>query len=93
MRALSTRLPWITMALPRHLHSARSQPMDPTLADLQTRLTYQEDDLHQINRELAQQRRELEQVKARLAHLERRLHALTPSQVGNAADEPPPPHY
>ena len=67
--------------------------MSDTLGDLQSRLTYQEDDIKQLNREVMRQQQELEGLKREVARLKELMAELAPSQVGVAADEPPPPHY
>jgi len=67
--------------------------LDDTLSDLQSRLTYQEDDIKQLNREVTRQRQELEALRREVVRLKELVAELAPSQVGAAADEPLPPHY
>jgi SlyX protein len=67
--------------------------LDNTLSDLQTRLTYQEDDIKQLNRALLRQQQEFEALRREVARLKELVAELAPSPVGTAADEPPPPHY
>lgn len=67
--------------------------MDDAIADLQVRLTYQEDDLKQFNGILTQQQRELDELREQVAYLKDLLTRLAPSQVGDVEDEPLPPHY
>ena len=68
--------------------------MDNTLSDLQTRLTYQEDDVKQLNRALLRQQQELEALRQEVARLKELVAELAPPYpVATAADEPPPPHY
>jgi len=62
------------------------------LNDLQSRLTYQEDDIKQLSRQVMRQQQELEGLKREVARLKELVVELAPSQTG-AADEPPPPHY
>lgn len=63
------------------------------IADLQARLTYQEDEIRALNQVVATQARELTRVKQELERLAGLLSELQPSQVGSLMDEPPPPHY
>jgi len=67
--------------------------IDPTRADLEARLAFQEDALDALNRTVARQDAELALLRRDLEELRRQLRALAPSPAGSAADEPPPPHY
>lgn len=67
--------------------------MNETLNDLQIRLTYQEDDIKQLNRVVMRQQRELESLRRELDRLKELVAELAPVPVGTASDEPPPPHY
>ncbi len=67
--------------------------MQDDIADLQARLTYQEDEIRALNQVVATQARELTRVKQELERLAGLLSELQPSQVGSLMDEPPPPHY
>ncbi len=62
------------------------------VADLQMRLTYQEDEIAHLNRALEQQRAALERFGREIDRLRRLLATLTPAQAGAPGDERPP-HY
>lgn len=66
--------------------------MQSEITDLQMRLTYQEDDIKQLNQALTRQQRQLDELRRQFNDLQERLAALTPSPVGEAGEEPPP-HY
>jgi len=63
------------------------------IADLQVRLTYQEDDLRQLNLTVARQQQEIDSLHQELQRL-RELIASQP-QNGSMSAPPhePPPHY
>lgn len=63
------------------------------IADLQSRLAYQEEEIRHLNQIVAEQGRELERVRKELLQLAGLLRELTPSQAESVFDEPPPPHY
>jgi SlyX protein len=67
--------------------------MDDALTDLQARLTYQEDDLKHLGETVMRQQRELDELRRELERLTAMVRDLAPSQVGERAEEPPPPHY
>ncbi len=67
--------------------------MNDEIADLQARLTYQEEEIRSLNLVVAGQARELARVKRGLERLAESLRDMTPAQASMAADEPPPPHY
>jgi len=73
---------------PTHAHEPESG-----IADLQVRLTYQEDDLRHLNLTVARQQQEINSLRQEL----QRLRELIASQAQNGASPSPthesPPHY
>ena len=67
--------------------------MDAGAVDLESRLAFQEDDLRRLGDLVARQQRELQALRQDVSRLQELVRALAPSQVGDAAEEPPPPHY
>ena len=67
--------------------------MDETIIDLQTRLAFQEDAIDQLHLALARQQQEIDGLRRLVEQLRLRVSEFTPALVGNAHDEPPPPHY
>ena len=64
---------------------------DEFIADLQTRIAFQEDLLNSLNDRVSKQDQELETLKFQLKHLNKKILSLEmPIDEGN---EPPPPHY
>lgn len=63
------------------------------LAALEERLAFQERAQEQLSDALAAARAELDRLALRLKRAEDQLRAGSSGAVGDAADEPPPPHY
>ena len=72
--------------------SAGGNSQEETLADLQMRLTYQEEEILHLNQALERQRMELDYLKREITQLKRLIASLTPPEAGNREDETPP-HY
>lgn len=62
------------------------------IVDLQTRLTYQDDEIRHLNRVLEQQRVMLEQHALQIEQLRRLVVSLSEALREQVADAPPP-HY
>ncbi len=67
--------------------------MNDPLAELQARLTFQEESIDALNHTVARQAREIDELQQALRKISQRLHALSQPHVATAAEEPPPPHY
>lgn len=67
--------------------------MNREIEDLQIRLTYQEESLQQFSITVIKQQNEIDILKQELERLTQRVRELTPSDIGSAENEPPPPHY
>ena len=61
--------------------------------DLQMRLTYQDDEIKQINRTLVRQQAHLAAMTQEISHLRELVSAREPPRVGGRIQEEPPPHY
>jgi SlyX protein len=67
--------------------------MEERLVELETRLAFQEDAIHHLNRTVADQQRLIEALEQRIEQLTERLRNLSPSPLEGDQPEPPPPHY
>jgi len=67
--------------------------MEDRLVDLETRVAFQDDNLNELNATVVRQQREIDGLRAELEALRSKLRELALSPVGDAASEPPPPHY
>lgn len=66
------------------------------IADLQSRLLFQEDLLNTLNEQVSEQNKELSQFHILLQHLNQKIKQLQHDDGDNGSDigrEPPPPHY
>ena len=64
-------------------------------SDLESRIAFQEHALHALHEEVYRQQREIERLQQLLRRAAERLTELADHRgaVGDAAAEPPPPHY
>ena len=65
---------------------------EDALVDLQMRLTFQEEEVGNLNRVIERQRLELDAVKREIARLKMLVAGLVPGQAAAQAEDPPP-HY
>ena len=72
--------------------AAEASDLAADIMDLQTRLTYQEDEIQHLNRVLEQQRAALEKHALQIEQL-RRLVAALSEALREQITDPPPPHY
>ncbi|MNQ67931.1 hypothetical protein D3C85_824710 [compost metagenome] len=66
--------------------------LEMRIADLESRLAFQDDTIQTLNDVLVGQQRAVERLQLQLAALARRQEELL-SQFGSSEDEAPPPHY
>jgi SlyX protein len=66
---------------------------DAHRVDLETRLTYQEAALQELNDVIVRQQKILDNLGAQLELVRRQMHAQAQFDVLPTAQEPPPPHY
>ena len=67
--------------------------MENRITDLEIRITHQEAAMEEMNTVLLAQHKLIESLRDELAHLQRQLRDMNASNIANAADETPPPHY
>ncbi len=66
--------------------------LEMRIADLESRLAFQDDTIQTLNDVLVEQQRAVERLQLQLAALAKRQEELL-SQYGPSEDEAPPPHY
>lgn len=69
-----------------------SESVEVAVADLQMRLTYQDEEIRMLNLTLDRQRSDIEALKAETARLKKLLALVAPAQADDSRDETPP-HY
>jgi len=69
--------------------------MDPEarFVDLETRLTYQERTIEELNEVVTRQQDQIDELTEKLEAIISHLRESASPVKGEAADEPPPPHY
>ncbi|MFZ5724508.1 MAG: SlyX family protein [Pseudomonadota bacterium] len=63
------------------------------IADLEGRLTFQDDTIEQLNRVVADQDQRLARLEVLLRRTREQVEMLLPLMHGAPGEEPPPPHY
>ncbi|WP_263141153.1 SlyX family protein [Pseudomonas sp. RIT-PI-AD] len=66
--------------------------LEERIADLESRLAFQDDTLQALNDVLVAQQRLVDRLQLQLAALAKRQEDLS-GQIGQPDDEAPPPHY
>jgi len=67
--------------------------VETKITDLEIRITHQEAAIEEMNAVLLKQHQLIESLKSELALLQRQLRDIGSSNVVDASQEPPPPHY
>ena len=67
--------------------------MDERLAELETRVTFQDQTIQELNEVVTRQQVQIDRLAKEVAALRLHLASLAPSAVIPAEEEKPPPHY
>ncbi len=67
--------------------------MEERFVDLETRLTYQERTIEELNEVVTRQQGQIDILEAKLETIVSHLREGASPVSGDAGDEPPPPHY
>ena len=67
--------------------------MENRITDLEIRITHQEAAMEEMNEVLLQQHKLIQNLRDQLDHQQRLLRDMNSSNIADAADETPPPHY
>jgi SlyX protein len=63
------------------------------VADIETRLAYQEAAIEGLTKASLEQQRVIDELQSQLTQVMKMLKEAAPGIGGLASDEPPPPHY
>lgn len=63
------------------------------MTELETRLSFQEDAIQQLNEVITRQDRLIQKLERDIASLQAQLKNIAPSLIADASEETPPPHY
>lgn len=66
--------------------------MEQQITDLQTRLSFLEDNIDQLNRTVVEQQNQVYELQQLFSQLQKQLRAITPSGIDAELDVKPP-HY
>jgi len=67
--------------------------MEDKLADLETRLAFQDQEIQTLNDVIIKQQAQIDQLAAQLRLLEDKMKDMKPELVVPQSEETPPPHY
>ncbi|MCU7935075.1 MAG: SlyX family protein [Candidatus Thiodiazotropha sp. (ex Dulcina madagascariensis)] len=67
--------------------------MDERMIDLESRLAFQEQAIHNLSETVIEQQRLIDALSQTVEALRERIKAMNPSPVSPNEVEPPPPHY
>ncbi len=67
--------------------------MEQRLAELETRVTFQEQTIQELNEVVTRQQTQIDRLEKEVENLKAHLASLAPSLVIPAEEEKPPPHY
>jgi len=67
--------------------------VEDRLIELETRVAFQDDLLHQLNEIVSRQSVELDSLILQVRRLQEQLQGMEPAHIKTQAEEVPPPHY
>lgn len=70
-----------------------SKDLQMQIEQLQTQVAFQEDVIEQLNQALSDQQLQLDRLTFQMKHTVQRVKQLQPSNIADASQETPPPHY
>ena len=70
-----------------------SKNLEPRIAELEMKLTYQETIIEELNQALIEQQFLIDKMQVQLRYLVNKLKDVQPSNIATQAEETPPPHY
>ncbi|MGV3227546.1 SlyX family protein [[Pasteurella] aerogenes] len=69
------------------------QILEHRLAELETKIAFQEKNLEDLNQALIEQQFIIEKMQLQIRYLASKLKDMQPSNIASQAEETPPPHY
>ncbi len=67
--------------------------MEDRLAELETKLMFQENLVEQLNQAVIDQQFVIDKMQTQLRYLANKLKDMQPSNIASRTEETPPPHY
>lgn len=69
------------------------QELENRITELETKVTFQEQLLEELNQALVQQQFDMDKMQMQLRYIVSKLKDVQPSNIASQAEETPPPHY
>lgn len=69
------------------------EKMEQRLAELEMKLTFQDNLLEELNQALVEQQFIIDKMQLQLRYMAEKLKDMQPSNIASRAEETPPPHY
>ena len=69
-----------------------SKNLEPRIAELEMKLTFQETIIEELNQALIEQQFLIDKMQVQLRYLVNKLKDVQPSNIATQAEETPPPH-
>ena len=76
-----------------HIVTTDTPAMESRIIDLEIRLTHQEAMLQELNDVIIHQQKMIDSLNAEVGKLKQHLRESAPSNIADASQETPPPHY
>ncbi|GAA0854962.1 SlyX family protein [Aliiglaciecola litoralis] len=70
-----------------------NEDLQSQIASLETQVAFQEDTIEQLNQALADQQLQIDKISFQLKQMVNKVKQLEPSNLADASEEAPPPHY
>ncbi|MDC0602833.1 SlyX family protein [Aliiglaciecola sp.] len=70
-----------------------SDDLRSEIESLQTQVAFQEDTIEQLNQALTDQQMQLDKIHFQMKQLVNKVKQMEPSNMADASEETPPPHY
>ncbi len=67
--------------------------VEDDIIDLQTKLSFQDGLLEELNQVVTDQQKQIDRLEQRLAGFKAQMESMQQIQLMRPGDEPPPPHY
>ncbi len=67
--------------------------MENRVIELETRLSFQEDTIHELNEVVTRQQNQIDVLQEQVSELKKRVQSVSTSNIKDEGEETPPPHY
>ena len=67
--------------------------MENRVIELETRLSFQEDTIHELNEVVTRQQNQIDVLQEQVGELKKRVQSVSTSNIKDEGEETPPPHY